>query len=212
MILLAVRFLTLSFASKAIGKLLYFGAALIVGVLLIGAPILGILVQPLAPFWLSGKTSIPVAGGPADVIPVDLFPVTVPITGPITVPAGGVSDVQRYLLAIGAGFSAAEAVIATAISIAEDGSGNPAALSGANFDNSRDLGLLQINSSHWVACGGQLALTNPVTNFICGHMIYGSQGWCAWSTFETSCGRGHNSAYRAYMDRAQIAARLAGQP
>lgn len=206
MILLAVRFLTLSFASKAIGKLLYFGAALIVGVLLIGAPILGILTNPLAPFWLSGKTSIPVAGGPADIIPVDLFPVTVPITGPITVPAGGVSDVQRYLLAIGANFSPAEAVIATAISIAEDGSGNPSAISGRNFDGSVDQGLWQVNSGWNARFGGQAALLNPVTNAIAARYIYGVQGWCAWSTYEASCGAGHNSAYRAYMNRATAAA------
>lgn len=207
MILLAVRFLTLSFASKAIGKLLYFGAALIVGVLLIGAPILGILTNPLAPFWLSGKASIPVAGGPADIIPVDLFPVTVPITGPVTVPAGGVSDMQRYLLALGAGFTPAEAIIMTAIGIAEDGSGNPAALSARNTNGTFDLGLNQINSIHWSRYGGQAALTNPVTNFIAAHDIYGpGHNWCAWSTYEVSCGIGHTGAYRAFMSRATAAA------
>lgn len=211
MILLAVRFLTLSFASKVIGKLLYFAAALIVGVLLIGAPILGMLTNPLAPFWFSGKTSIPVAGGPADIVPVDLFPVVPPITNPITVPAGGVSDVQRYLLAVGANFSPAEAVIATAISIAENGSGNPAALSGLNFNNSRDLGLWQINSGWWPRFGGQAALTNPVTNAIAARYIYGVQGWCAWSTYEANCGSGHNSAYRAFMTRATTAAQQGGR-
>lgn len=202
MILFAVRLLTLSFAGK-VAKFLGYLTGGIVVLVLIGTPMLGILAQPLAPFWLSGQRTISV-GEPA-------FPIIVPpiIIPPVIAP-GGVSDVQRYLLAIGAGFTASEAITATAISIAEDGSGNPSALSGANFDGSRDLGLWQINSGWWARFGGQAALTNPVTNAIAARYIYGAQGWCAWSTFEANCGPGHNSAYRAFMERARVAAQAGG--
>lgn len=170
----------------------------LVCMILMGAPMLSILMQPLSPWWLTGQHSVPVTA------PAAALPITAPI-GPMPGPQTIVSDVQRYLLAIGAGFSGNDAIIAVAVSIAENGSGNPSALSGRNDNGTFDLGLWQINSAWWPRFGGQAALTNPVNNVIAARYIWSVQGWCAWSTFESSCGRGHNSAYAAYMGRARAA-------
>lgn len=170
------------------------GAAIVALVLL--APILGYLEQPWASVWIGERPQAiesTVLGQPA--------PLETPVIG-----AGMVTDVQRYLLALGAGWSAADAITATAISIAEDGSGNPTALSAANYDGSRDFGLWQINSAHWSTYGGQAALGNPVANALAAHDIFLRQGWCAWSTYEARCGPGHTSAYAAFLGRAQAAA------
>jgi hypothetical protein len=185
---------------KAVGT---FTVSLVVFILM-GSPLLGWFLQPMAPWWFgvqpgSGAFTI----GSAEPSLIGTVPV---ITAPADGPQPLVSDAQRYLLAIGAGFSAAEAVTATAISIAENGGGNPAALSGENFDHSRDIGIWQVNSAWWPQFGGQHALENPVTNALAAHYIYGRQGWCAWSTYEASCGKGHNSAYAAYLSRAKAAA------
>lgn len=153
-------------------------------------PMLGILVQPLAPFWL-GQRAVTAGGAPVDVgtLPVGEQP--------------QVSDEQRYALAVAAGWSAAQAIIATAISIAEDGSGNPNALSGANYDGSRDFGLWQINSGWWPQFGGMAALAVPAVNARAAYAIYQRQNWCAWSTYERSCGPGHTGSYAAFMGRAE---------
>lgn len=160
--------------------------------------LVGLFVQPWSGFWFGEQPvgSI-VIGTPSDNSAIVLQPV---------VSAGHVTDAQRYQLARAAGFVGADAVTATALSIAEDGSGDPAALSAANRDGSRDLGLWQINSGWWPQFGGQQALTDPANNAHAAYVIYGRQGWCAWSTYEASCGPGHNSAYRAFLDRARKAA------
>jgi hypothetical protein len=121
-----------------------------------------------------------------------------------------VTDVERFLLARAAGFSSLEAITATAISIAEDGSGNPTALSPRNSNGTFDFCLWQVNSSWWPRFGGQSALANPQTCAAAADVIFQIQGWCAWSTFEASCGRGHTGAYAAFMGRARIAASQAG--
>lgn len=121
--------------------------------------------------------------------------------------SGAVTDVERFTLAVLAGFSPQDAVVATAISIAEDGSGNPVALSPMNTNRTYDFCLWQVNSSWWPKFGGQEALANPS---ICAHaayVIFTIQGWCAWSTYESSCGAGHNSAYRAALGRAAAASK-----
>lgn len=194
-----IYFLAAPLVSKAIKTVAMLVTSLVI-VILMGTPMLGILEQPLSPYWLSGKGSVAVGSAPLAGIPI-----SVPV-GPASGPQAIVSDVQRYLLALGAGFSPSEAIIATAISIAENGSGNPSALSGANFDGSRDLGIWQINSGWWPQFGGQAALTNPVTNALAANAIFHRQGWCAWSTYERSCGVGHNSAYAAFMGRARAVA------
>ena len=169
--------------------------------LLLLAPVLGMLVDPWAPFRFSGQVGQVEAAPPVAAVPFD--PAVIPVIH------GGVTDAFRYQLARAAGWGPAEAITIVAISIAEDGSGDPTALSPKNRDGSFDYGLLQINSSHWNSCGGQQALSDPFNNFACGHGIYLSQGWCAWSTYESSCGAGHTGSYRAYLGRAQAASQVA---
>lgn len=162
-------------------------------------PFFGMLVDPWTPFRLSGHAGTTITGPSGVPIPVTVDPGE--IGG-----HGFVSDAQRFVLARAAGWPIDEAITATAISIAEDGSGDPAALSGVNFNGSRDLGLWQINSGWWARFGGQSALIDPITNARAGNAIYHLQGWCAWSTFDTNCpGGGHTGAYRAFMDRARRA-------
>jgi hypothetical protein len=189
---------TAPLVSRTVKVVATFAAGVII-VILVGAPWLGWLEQPMARWWFGQQ---PGSAG--------AFPVAAPVVGTVPAPQSGlqpmVSDVQRYLLAVGAGFTGPDIITAVAVSIAEDGSGNPAALSGKNFDGSRDLGLWQINSGWWPRFGGQEALTNPVTNALAAHYVFTVQGWCAWSTYNASCGKGHNSAYLAFLDRARSAA------
>jgi len=162
------------------------------------ATTLGMLVDPWAPWRMSGHAGETLeAAAPQAAVPFD--PATIPVIH------GGVTDAFRYQLARAAGFSPAEAVIDVAISIAEDGSGDPTALSPRNKDGSYDYCLEQINSAWWPRFGGMQALSDPQTCFNAGHTIYTIQGWCAWSTYESSCGSGHNGAYRAYLNRATAA-------
>lgn len=176
--------------------------AFVFGPMLFMAPIIGMLTDPWAPFRLSGQV------GTIDALPVPELPgVTIP-AGDLSPIHGRVTDAQRYQLARAVGWNPPDAIIITAISIAEDGSGDPQALSAANRDGSRDYGVLQINSSHWNSCGGQQALADPFNNFVCGHSIYLSQGFCAWSTYEPSCGPGHTGSYRGFLQRAKVASEV----
>jgi murein DD-endopeptidase MepM/ murein hydrolase activator NlpD len=110
----------------------------------------------------------------------------------------GITDAQRYQLARAAGFSQAEAVRATAISIAENGAGDPAVVSASN-----DLGLWQINSAWWPQFGGKAALSDPLTNARAAHAIFQRQGWSAWATF-------NKNTYAQFLPRAMTAASSAG--
>jgi Lysozyme like domain len=173
--------------------------AALVLVVVFGAPLLGYAEQPWWPWWVSTPGAFTLPTG------VDSVPL-----GPITLPIGPqplVSDVERFQLARGAGWNLDEAITATALSIAEDGGGDPAALSGVNRDGSRDLGLWQINSSHWPSCGGQEALIVPTNNAACAHGVYVAQGWCAWSTYDARCGPGHTGSFSSYIPRAVLASR-----
>jgi hypothetical protein len=139
-------------------------------------------------------------------------PIT-PFTGPLPVfepGPGRVSDVDRYRLAVAAGFVGQEAILAVAISIAEDGSGDPRVVSTPNRNHTVDVGLWQVNSIWHAQFGGMEALFDPMTNARAAFYIRGRQGWCAWSTYEASCGSGHNSAYSAYINRARQAAAQGG--
>lgn len=165
------------------------------------APVLGMLTDPFAPWRFSGQVGQVAAAPSVPSVPFD--PAVIPVV------AGGVTDAFRYQLARAAGWDEADAIIAVAISIAEDGSGNPAALSPRNSNNTFDFGLWQINSIHWNSCGGQQALADPLTNARCAFGIFGpGRNWCAWSTYESSCGAGHTSAYRAYLGRAKAASEV----
>ncbi len=165
------------------------GATLIA--LLFLAPLLGLFLQPFSPWWLGQRATVaPVPGG---VVPIGPLP--------------QITDEQRYAFATAAGWSDVQAITATAISIAENGSGDPAALSGVNHDGSRDLGLWQINSGWWSRFGGMAALIDPATNARAGYAIYLMQHWCAWSTYGPCpthpCGP---PCFQSFMDRAERAA------
>lgn len=164
-----------------------------------------LFVQPWAPWWFQ-KEGVSVSAPVLLDIPGE-GAITVADTGNLKPIIGAVTDAQRYQLARAAGFNAADAITATALSIAENGSGNPAALSGENWNKTRDLGLWQVNSIWWAQFGGQAALTDPLTNARAAAYIYSRQSWCAWSTYEASCGPGHTGSYRAFITRAQAAAR-----
>lgn len=168
--------------------------------LLVISPILGVLAHPLAPFWLKGAHAVPP--------PVVVQPLEGPPAPVESLPraAGTVTDRQRYELARTAGFSPQDAIVGTAISIAEDGSGNPAAMSPQNRNGTYDLGLWQINSQWWPQFGGAAALIDPWRNAQAAYYIKGRQGWCAWSTYEPRCGPGHTGSYAAFIARAQAAA------
>ena len=188
---------------------------LIAAVILVLSPIFGYISSPLAPFWLSGKNAVPppaVVETHAETAPTSLADglVLVPFPGDT---GARVTDVQRFRLARAAGWSVEDAIIATAISIAEDGSGDPAALSPLNSNGTRDLGLWQINSIHWAGCGGQVALIVPINNVRCAFSIWApGRSWCPWSTYERSCGIGHNSSYAAFLDRARKASQVPVPP
>jgi cell wall-associated NlpC family hydrolase len=130
------------------------------------------------------------------------------VVSQISVPSisgGSINDAQRYQLALAAGFRGEDAIIATAVSIAENGSGKLDALSAT-----RDLGLWQINEVHWAQFGGAEALKDPYRNAQAAFSIWRSSGWCAWYTYETSCGPHHRATYRQHLTRAQQAS--AAQP
>lgn len=167
-------------------------------VMLVMSTLLGYLSSPWAAFWLKGRNTIP----PAIIVDRDLAPIDPDNLAPIV---GMVSDAQRYQLARGAGWGVEDAILATAISIAENGSGNPAALSGVNRNGSRDLGLWQINSAWWPQFGGQVALIDPWRNAQAAYFIFTRQHWCAWSTYLASCGPGHTGSFAAFLARARAA-------
>lgn len=175
----------------------------ILGVVFIGDEV-GFLVQPWAPWWIGQKNTdvatMPI-GGTTD--PVSIAPVA-PVIG-----GAHVTDEERYALALAVGFTREQAIIATALSIAEDGSGDPSAVSRPNFDHSVDNGLWQINSGHIGQCGitSQQWLFDPMNNARAAFCVAGPHmNWCAWSTYEMSCGVGHNGSYRAFLACAQAIA------
>jgi hypothetical protein len=160
-------------------------------------------------YWLAAQSHPEIAGQvPA---PTGFVPVVppIPLNGPVIAP-GAVTDVERYQLALAAGFSPVDAITATAISIAEDGSGDPAAMSPKNRNGTFDLGLWQINSSHWPEFGGQAALVIPANNARAAFAIFARAGWCSWSTYLASCGVGYTGAFAAFIGRARAAASQAG--
>jgi Lysozyme like domain len=169
------------------------------------SPILGYLASPWSPFWLRGSNAIPppiiVDQSKPPVDPLDLAPIQ-----------GHVTDSQRYQLARMAGWNVEDAILATAISIAENGSGSPAALSGRNSNGTFDLGLWQVNTIWWAQFGGQVALIDPWRNAQAAYYIKGRQGWCAWSTYLASCGPGHTGSFAAFLARAQAAAKVQPPP
>jgi hypothetical protein len=189
-------------------KLAALGAFGIILVALLAAPIQGMMSSPWAPFWFSRQA---VTGG-GQIAGAPEVPVAAVDPGSLA-GHGYVSDIQRYQLARFSGWGRDDAITATAVSIAENGSGDPAALSGVNHNGTRDLGLWQINSAWWPEFGGALALTEPLVNVRAAFTIKGRQGWCAWSTFGPcpthACGP---PCYRSFLARAQQAADTPSPP
>ena len=166
--------------------------AVLVG-LAVSSPFLAVLAQPWAPVWF-GNTSSPFQfGTPGELVRLPL--------------GSRITDTQRYQLARTVGFDPQDAVIAAAISIAENGSGDPKALS-----STRDVGIWQINERWWAMFGGQQALEDPLRNAQAAFHIYTVSGWCAWYTYEQACGPRHRGTYRAYLERARLAVPGAGAP
>lgn len=124
-----------------------------------------------------------------------------------------VTDYERYQYAQQAGFSGDNAVIATALSIAENAGGDPRAKSGVNDNKTFDWGLWQINSNWFAKFGGQEALADPLTNARAAFEIFKIQGFNAWCTYwPTGCGSANANKpaiqqnWLRALDRAQKAA------
>jgi hypothetical protein len=111
---------------------------------------------------------------------------------------GGVTDITRAQLARNAGFPDNEIARAVAISIAENGSGDPNA-EHVNTNGSTDYGLWQINSIHGLPVS---QLKDPQGNANAAFQIWKAAGnsWSPWSTFKSG-------KYMAFFQRGQAAAR-----
>lgn len=172
--------------------------SLMFGLLFIAAVSVGVHSQPWSPWWFADRSAVGATAALLQGMPATIDPDNLNL-------GARISDSQRFQLARAAGFTHELAILMTALSIAENGSGDPAAMSGLNENKTRDLGLWQINTIWWAQFGGQAALTDPWRNAQAAFYIYGRQGPCAWSTYEASCGPGHIGSYRAFMERARAA-------
>lgn len=102
------------------------------------------------------------------------------------------SQKQVYAAARAGGFTPAQAVIATAIAMAESG-GNPSATH-RNANGSVDYGLWQINSVHADLLKANPNWQDPKTNARMAHSVYATGGgWRAWSTYKSGAYKSHLS-------------------
>lgn len=111
------------------------------------------------------------------------------------------SDAQVIGYAKGAGFTGTNAVTACAVAHAESGCRTDAH-NVSNRDGTQDYGLMQINSSH----ASLLSSGNwqdPADNMRMAYSVFQSQGWHAWSTY-------NSGAYLPFM--AQAFAASGAQP
>jgi hypothetical protein len=102
--------------------------------------------------------------------------------------AGTISLGQRYQLAREVGFTPADAIVMAAISALECGN---CELNSVNATG--DLGLWQINSSHWAQYGGQAALVDPLNSARAAYGIWsaaggGVGGFKQWCVYPGGCG------------------------
>jgi hypothetical protein len=143
----------------------------------------GPFVPDVPPIPLDGAAG---SSPPAASAPLPASDVPAPAT------SGNLSAVQRYQLALSVGFSPAEAVVALAVALAENGPGNPNAVNAnrnkAGVITSYDLGIWQINDSHAAMAGGRANLFDPVINARVALALYRSGGWTQWCTFPGGCG------------------------
>jgi cell wall-associated NlpC family hydrolase len=179
--------------------------ALLAPLFALGA-LVGIFADPWAPWWVTAEKAQKVSGNAPGWQFSGASDPMLPHAGERVTPA------QRYALARTAGFTPEDAVIATAVSMAENRSGDSALPSPTNRDGSIDIGLWQINSQHWAKFGGREAMTDPLRNAQAAYAIWSSSGWCAWFTFATSCGPNHRGTYAQFMDAARNAVAGAAAP
>jgi cell wall-associated NlpC family hydrolase len=118
---------------------------------------------------------------------------------------GIISAVERYRLAREAGFSLSDAVLAVAVSIAENHDGDPS-LQHHNDDGSIDTGLWQINSRNAPEFGGIDALKSPTVNAHAAYVLeQRARSFCPWFTYDVSCGPKHTGSYQAFLATAAAA-------
>lgn len=122
---------------------------------------------------------------------------------------------ELFALAKGAGFSGAQARIMAAIALGESG-GNPAAIGDEQLVNGTwgpSIGLWQIRSLHAHRGTGKerdaTRLTDPRANAAAARIIYGQQGYRAWTVYNTGAYGKHLRAVDAALDGK---AGLPGQP
>lgn len=170
----------------------------------------GWFVQPFAPWWFGQQAGSVVTANEPGIsdtgIPIGGGVVSVPV-----IKGNNVTDAERYQLISAAGAPPQVAVIMTAISIAEDGCAGCTAstVSKPNRNGTVDIGEWQINSAHIGQCGipSMQWLFDPVNNSHAAMCILGPHlNYCAWSTYETSCGVGWTGSYRAFLPCAQAIA------
>jgi len=123
-----------------------------------------------------------------------------------------IGDNQIAQFALGAGFNAEQAVIATAIALAES-AGSTAAVGDAQLRSKKwgaSIGLWQVRSLNDPSSGNRvdqmrdaMRLFDPEFNAQAAYAISGSgNNWNAWTVYKTG-------AYRQYLGRAQQAVRAA---
>jgi hypothetical protein len=109
------------------------------------------------------------------------------------------SDAQIYSAAVAGGFTGQDAVIISAIALAESG-GNSTVVSKPNSNGTVDYGLTQINSSHTALLQGG-NWQDPTSNMQMAHTLYAAAGnkFTPWTTYKTG-------AYVGFLSRMQKAA------
>lgn len=103
---------------------------------------------------------------------------------------------QVYAIALDAGWTGKDAVIATAVALAESG-GRTDAVNKTNANGSRDYGLWQVN--HPGSTAPTWAWSDPLVNARKAHTIWQRGGWGRWSTYSSG-------SYLKTMPKAQRAA------
>ena len=122
----------------------------------------------------------------AATIPV-VLPAPVLLAPPST--SGSFSAAMRYQLALSVGFSPAEAVMAVAVSLAENFAGDPNAVNHNGGGRGDDIGLWQINDAHAAMAGGRQNLFDPVVNArVALALSRSGSGWLQWCTVPHGCG------------------------
>jgi hypothetical protein len=95
--------------------------------------------------------------------------------------SGSISPLQRYQMALNAGWDSTNAVIAAAISLLECGNCD---MSTPNA--TKDYGIMQINQSNFAGLGlTTTSVADPQTNFNAGFKLWSgsSSGWRNWCTY-----------------------------